>query len=329
MKLGFVGLGQMGRPIALNLLKGGDELTVVSRTDRAFAEFAARGARCSTRVADLAGVDVVFLCLPDGKVVLDTLVGSGGLLACLGPGTTIVDLSTVSHADALKAAEAARSAGVDFLDAPISGMEARAIDGTLTIMCGGAEAVFERVGPLLAHIGTKILFMGPTGSGQLVKLINQLLFDVNTAALAEILPMAAKMGLDPVLVGEVINGGTGRSQASEFFVPRILRGHFSDGYPMGDAYKDLVSGAELGARLCLPMPVLAAATATYQTALLRGHGREDKGAMVRVFEDLLEARFRARAGSDGDGGGRIATGIRSSGGSSDRDIASIDEGKRR
>lgn len=304
MKLGFVGLGQMGRPIALNLLKGG-ELRVVSRSDRAFGEFAARGARCSTRVADLAGVDIVFLCLPDGKVVLDTLVGSGGLLACLGSGRTIVDLSTVSHADAAAAAEAARAAGVDFLDAPVSGMEARAVDGTLTIMCGGDRAVFDRVRPLLAHVGTKILFMGPAGSGQLAKLVNQLLFDINAAALGEILPMAAKMGLDPALVGEVINGGTGRSHASEFFVPRILRGHFSDGYPMADAYKDLVSGAELGARLCLPMPVLAAATATYQTALLRGHGREDKGAMVRVFEDLLDARFRAQTvdvGGDPDTG---------------------------
>ena len=295
MKLGFVGLGQMGRPIALNLLKGGDELTVVSRTDKAFGEFTARGVRCGTRVADLAGADVVFLCLPDGRAVLDTLAGSAGLLACLGPGRTIVDLSTVSHADAAAAAEAARAAGIDFLDAPVSGMEARAVDGTLTIMCGGVKAVFDRIRPLLAHIGTKILFMGPAGSGQLAKLINQLLFDINAAALAEILPMAAKMGLDPVLVGEVINGGTGRSHASEFFVPRILRGHFSDGYPMGDAYKNLVSGAELGARLCLPMPVLAAATATYQTALLRGHGREDKGAMVRVFEDLLDVRFRMRA----------------------------------
>ena len=306
MKLGFVGLGQMGRPIALNLLKSGDELTVASRTDKAFGEFSARGVRCSTRVADLADADVVFLCLPDGQVVLDTLVGSGGLLACLGRGRTIVDLSTVSHADAVAAAEAARAARVDFLDAPISGMEARAIDGTLTIMCGGARAVFDRVRPLLAHIGTKSLFMGPAGSGQLAKLINQLLFDINAAALGEILPMAARMGLDPALVGEVINGGTGRSHASEFFVPRILRGHFSDGYPMAEAYKDLVSGAELGARLCLPMPVLAAATATYQAALLRGHGREDKGAMVRVFEDLLGTRFRAGSdgadGSDGNSG---------------------------
>jgi 3-hydroxyisobutyrate dehydrogenase-like beta-hydroxyacid dehydrogenase len=113
--------------------------------------------------------------------------------------------------------------------------------------------------------------------------------------LGEILPMAAKMGLDPELVGDVVNSGTGRSYASEFFVPRILRGHFGDGYPMGHAYKDLVSGAELGARLCIPMPVLAAATATYQTALLRGHGSLDKGAMVKVYEELLEASFRTRS----------------------------------
>ena len=102
------------------------------------------------------------------------------------------------------------------------------------------------------------------------------------------------MGLDPDLVGEVINSGTGRSYASEFFIPRILRGHFSDGYPMAHAYKDLVSGAELGANQCVPMPVLAAATATYQTALLRGHGEKDKGAMVRVFEELLGVEFRSR-----------------------------------
>ena len=118
------------------------------------------------------------------------------------------------------------------MDAPISGMEARAIEGTLTVMCGGERAVFERVKPYLDCIGNKILYMGPTGSGQLTKLINQLLFDINAAALGEILPMAAKMGLDPDLVGEVVNSGTGRSYASEFFIPRILKGHFGDGYPM-------------------------------------------------------------------------------------------------
>src|SRR5690606_34040435 len=151
--------------------------------------------------------------------------------------------------------------GIRFLDAPISGMQARAEDATLTIMCGGEHETFSAVKPWLDRMGNNVLFMGAAGSGQLMKLVNQLLFDINCAALAEVLPMASHMGLDPDKAAAVINSGTGRSYASEFFLPRILRDHFEDGYPLQAAYKDLVSAAELGARHCIPMPVLAAATA--------------------------------------------------------------------
>jgi 3-hydroxyisobutyrate dehydrogenase-like beta-hydroxyacid dehydrogenase len=299
MKLGFIGLGQMGRPIALNLLKSGADLTVTDRTDRHFAEFHAHGAKSTTAAADLAAADIIFLCLPNAAVVRDILLGETGLLPRLRRGQTIVDLSTIAYATTTEIGRAAEAAGIDFLDAPISGMEARAIDATLTVMCGGARPVFDRVRPLLDRIGSKILFMGPTGSGQLTKLINQLLFDINAAAMAEVLPMAVKMGLDPDLIGAVINSGTGRSYASEFFIPRILRGHFTDGYPMEHAYKDLIGGAELSANLCIPMPVLAAATATYQAALLRGHGTLDKGAMIKVFEELLGVQYRSPTPTEG------------------------------
>jgi 3-hydroxyisobutyrate dehydrogenase-like beta-hydroxyacid dehydrogenase len=293
MRLGFVGLGQMGRPIAHNLLKGGSELVVNDRSDRWFGEFREKGASGTMDAAELAGMDTIFLCLPSTQAVQSLLLGPGGLAERLQQGQTLVDLSTIGHGATVEIGRVLEARGVAFLDAPISGMEARAIDGTLTVMCGGAREVFDHVRPLLDLIGNKILYMGPTGSGQLTKLINQLLFDVNAAALGEVLPMAVKMGLDPDLVGAVINSGTGRSYASEFFIPRILCGHFSDGYPMAHAYKDLVSGAELGANQCVPMPVLAAATATYQAALLRGHGEKDKGAMVRVFEELLGVEFRS------------------------------------
>lgn len=296
MKLGFAGLGQMGRPIAHNLLKSGAELVVTDRSDRWFPEFREHGAQASADPAPLAAADTIFLCLPSTEVVQSFLLGANGLAARLHQGQSVVDLSTISYQATTGIADALAAKGVGFLDAPISGMEARAIDGTLTVMCGGPMEVFDRVRPLLGHIGNKILHMGPSGSGQLTKLVNQLLLDINAAALGEILPMAVKMGLDPDLVGEVINSGTGRSYASEFFIPRILGGHFADGYPMAHAYKDLVSGAELGANQRIPMPVLAAATATYQTALLRGHGEKDKGAMVRVFEDLLGVEFRSRKG---------------------------------
>jgi len=294
MKLGFSGLGQMGRPIALNLLKSGAQLVVSDRSDESFGAFRERGAAATTNVSELADADIIFLCLPNGKIVHEFLLGEDGLIRRLKPGQTVVDLSTITHTTTTAVASALNAGGIAFLDAPISGMQARAVDGTLTVMCGGERKVFYRVKPFLECIGNKILFMGPAGSGQLTKLINQLLFDINAAALAEILPMAVKLGLDPDLVGEVVNSGTGRSYASEFFVPRILQRQFSDGYPMAHAYKDLVSGAELGAHHCVPMPVLAAATATYQTALLKGHGQRDKGAMVQVFEDILGVQVRTR-----------------------------------
>ncbi len=149
-------------------------------------------------------------------------------------------------------------------------------------------------------MASTILDMGGPGSGQLAKLVNQLLFDINAAALAEVLPLAVKLGLDPQKTGQIVNGGTGRSYASEFFVPRILAGNFSDGYPMAAAYKDLVSGAEICARHGIPMPVLAAATAVYQSALLAGHGDKDKGGMIRLLEEALGVQFRASTSGSND-----------------------------
>jgi 3-hydroxyisobutyrate dehydrogenase-like beta-hydroxyacid dehydrogenase len=294
MKIGFVGLGQMGKPMAMNMLKSGEAVTVCDVSSASFSEFEANGAKTTTAVRDLADTDVVFVSLPNGRIVKAALTGNDGLLSVSKHGQVIVDTSTITYSETLEVAERCAACGVAFLDAPVSGMEKRAIEGTLTVMCGGERELFEKVKPLFELIGNKILYLGKLGSGQLTKLINQLLFDMNAAALAEVLPMAVKMGLDPDLVGEVINSGTGRSYASEFFVSRILQGHFTDGYLMKHAYKDLVSGAQISADLGIPMPVLAAATVTYQMALLRGHGDKDKGGMVRVFEDLLGVAYRSR-----------------------------------
>lgn len=294
MKIGFIGLGQMGKPMAMNMLKSGAELVVTARETTSFAEFKAKGAQTTENLKDMSDADIVFLSVPNGKAVQSIVTGEGGLLGVARQGQIIVDTSTITYSETLEIARKCADRAVVFVDAPVSGMEKRAIEGTLTVMCGGERAVFEKVKPFLELIGDKILYMGPIGSGQATKLINQLLFDINAAALAEVLPMAMKMGLDPDLVGEVINSGTGRSYASEFFIPRILRGHFSDGYLMKHAYKDLVSGAHISADLGIPMPVLAAATATYQTALLRGHGDKDKGGMVQVFEELLGVRYRTK-----------------------------------
>lgn len=298
MTIGFVGLGQMGKFMALNLTEAPGDYIVGDRRPDAFAEFERRGVQTTTRPSDFADVDVLFLSLPSTEIVRDFLLGPDGIAERLRAGTIVVDTSTISVERTVEIGERLKALGVSFVDAPVSGMQARAEAGTLTIMCGGAPAAISAVTPLLNRMGNKILVMGGIGSGQLTKLINQLLFDINAAALAEVLPMAVKMGLDPAKVGDVVNTGTGRSFASEFFIPQILRGEFDAGYPMSAAYKDLVSGAELSTARGIPMPVLAAATATYQQALLQGLGHLDKGGMIRVFEDLLGVSFRAAPNAD-------------------------------
>ena len=285
----------MGKHIALNLTKSGSEIIVSDRNAEILASFRERGTETTSDARDLAKADIIFLCLPSSEVVQQVVLGERGLIGDLKKGQTVVDLSTITYKTTVEIAKALHDAGVGFVDAPISGMEARAADATLTVMCGGEQATFDAVEPFLSCIGNKILYMGPAGSGQLTKLINQLLFNINAAALAEILPMAVKMGLNPEKVGDVVNSGTGKSYASEFFIPRVLEGGFSAGYPMKNAYKDLVSGAEISASLCIPLPVLAAATSTYQMALLKGQGDRDKGAMVAVFEDLLGVKFRKQS----------------------------------
>jgi 3-hydroxyisobutyrate dehydrogenase-like beta-hydroxyacid dehydrogenase len=297
MQIGFVGLGQMGKHMALNMLKSGAELIVNDVRIESLSEFERRGARTATNLPDIAQANIIFLSLPNSEIVESVLFGEKGLIDKLGKGQILVDLSTITYATTVEIAKRLEARGINFVDAPVSGMEARAQEGTLTVMCGGKSEVVDAIRPYLNCIANKIFHMGATGSGQLTKLINQLLFDINAAALAEVLPMSVKMGLDPDKVGQVVNSGTGRSYASEFFIPRVLKNSFSEGYPMKDAYKDLVSGAELGAKLCIPMPVLAAATATYQTALLRGYGDQDKGAMIRVFEELLGSAYRSRSSS--------------------------------
>lgn len=292
MKLGFVGLGQMGRHMAINMLKSGAELIVADMRSDNFQEFESKGARTTTNLLDVAEADIIFLCLPHSKAVQSVISDEKGIMAELKPGQILVDFSTIKYSTTIEIAQVLEEKGIGFLDAPISGMEARAKEGTLTVMCGGQRELFDRIKPYLECIGNKILYMGGTGSGQLTKLINQLIFDINVAALAEILPMSVKMGLDPEKVGEVVNSGTGRSYASEFFIPRILKNSFVEGYSLQNAYKDLISAAEISANLCIPMPVLGAATTTYQMALLKGHGESDKGAMIAVFEELIGAKYR-------------------------------------
>lgn len=292
MKVGFVGLGQMGKHMAMNLQKCGEELIVNDIRTTFFSEFEQKGVKATTDLQIITTCDIIFLCLPDTEIVQEILLGPKGLIRSLKPGQIVADLSTIDYTASTEIAKALEAKGVEFMDAPITGMEARAKDGTLTIMCGGKKELYEKLTPYFKCMGNNILYLGAHGCGQLTKAINNTLFDINIAAFAEILPMAVKLGLDPETIGAVINSGSGRSYASEFFLPRILKRNFGDGYPLKHAYKDLICTGEISVKMGIPLPVTHAATTTYQTALLKGLGDKDKGSMICIFEELLGVEFK-------------------------------------
>ncbi len=292
-KIGFVGLGQMGKWMALNVMKAGFHVTVFDINQEAVKFLTGQGAGSARNPMELASqVDWVFLSLPNTEIVENVLFGENGVVASAEPGLIVLDFGTTNYLPTLDFDRRLKERGIVFGDAPVSGMEARAEEGTLTIMFGGEKKVFDQVRIALEAMGNKIIHMGEAGSGQLTKLINQLLFNISAAAIAEVLPMAAKMGLDPEKVTQVITTGTGRSFAAEFFTPLILEGRFDQGYPLKNAYKDMISAAEICAHQKIPLPLVQAATTTYQMALADGHGEEGKGAMIKVFERILGVKFR-------------------------------------
>jgi len=295
LKLGFIGLGEMGKWMAINVVKAGYPLTVYDIRPDPVQDLAGRGAFLARSPAEVAkNADCVLLSLPDEHVVEEVLFAESGLVQGLFPRSIVVDLSTTGYLATIGIEERLRSMGVIFIDAPVTGMEARAKDATLTIMAAGEEKAVEKIRPILGLLGNNIVYMGRSGNGQLTKLVNQLLFNISAAAMAEVLPMAVKLGLDPEAVCQAVTTGTGRTFALEFFAPHILQNNFKPGYPLSKAYKDMVSAAEISSRKQIPLPVLAAAMQTYQMALAQGLGSENKGAMIKVWEKVLGVEVRKR-----------------------------------
>jgi 3-hydroxyisobutyrate dehydrogenase-like beta-hydroxyacid dehydrogenase len=295
LRLGFIGLGEMGKWMAVRVVKAGYPLTVYDIRPGPVEDLVHHGASPAATPAEVArDRDCVFLSLPDGEVVEEVIFGKDGLAVGLPPGTIVVDLSTIDYLTTLRIEGKLRSRGVVFVDAPVTGMEGRAKDGTLTLMVGGDAQALEKVRPVLGVLGKTIIFMGRSGNGQLTKLVNQLFFNISCAAMAELLPMAVTLGLDPEAVCRVVATGTGSTFALEFFAPHILENNFKPGYPLLNAYKDMISAFAISSAKKIPLPVLSAAMQTYQMALAQGLGDENKGAMIKVWENVLGVEVRKK-----------------------------------
>lgn len=294
-KIGFIGLGTMGKWMALNMMKAGFPLRVYDINPAAVQFLTGQGAVTAQSPADVAAeVDWLFLSLPDTEVVEKAIFGENGIVQGARPGLVLIDLSTISYMPTLEIGLRLKGKGILFADAPVSGMEARAKEGKITVMFGGDERLFQTVRPAFDAIGNQIVYMGAVGSGQLTKLINQLLFNISCAGLAEVLPMAVKLGLDPEKVAQVVTTGTGRSFAADFFIPLTLENRFDEGYPVKSAYKDMISAAEISAHKGIPLPVVNATAVTFQMAMAEGFGDLSKGGLIRVFEKLLGTEFRKK-----------------------------------
>jgi len=292
LKIGFVGLGIMGKPMSKNLIKAGHELTVFDIVEPAVKELEAMGAkRASSSKEAAAKTDLVITMLPDSPDVEKAALGSNGVFEGIRSGSTYIDMSTISPVTSKKVAEAAKTKGIRVLDAPVSGGEKGAIDATLTIMVGGAKSVFDDCLPIFQAMGKNIVYCGEVGSGQVVKACNQILVAGVLETASEALVLGAKAGVDPEVVLKVIAGGYAM-RVLDVRGPMVLKRNFQPGFKTRLHYKDLGIALAAGSEYGVPLPVTGLIHEMMGAMKVLGRGETDHSAIVTLLEDLAKVEVR-------------------------------------
>ncbi len=288
-RIGFIGLGIMGRPMAENLLAAGFSLTVHNRTRSKEKPLADAGAKVAASAAEVAAEsDVVITMVPDTPDVEATLLGPKGVFEAVRPGLLIVDMSTISPDREREMATILREKGCELLDAPVTGGDVGAQQGTLMIMVGGEKAAFEKVLPVLRAMGKGVHHVGPSGAGQSLKLCNQILSAVNMMALSEALLLAGQAGIDLEQFLEVLGGGAGGSWQLTNLGPKIVRRELGPAFMIRLMQKDLSLAQELGRRLNVPLASTALAEQLYRGLEASGDGALGTQAMILALERLTK-----------------------------------------
>ena len=287
MRVGFVGLGIMGRPMALNLLKAGHSLIVWARRAESMAPLLEAGASGASDPAGVAAqADVVFSMVADAPDVREVMLGPKGVVAGVHPELIAVDMSTIPPAAARSIGSDLAERGVSFLDAPVSGGEVGAIGGTLSIMVGGDRTAFDQVQPLLAAMGKNIVYIGGSGTGQVAKAANQILTGVGVLAVAEAMAFARKNDADPARVREALMGGFAGSKILENHGQRMLDRNFKPGFKSWMHEKDMNIVMQTAHELGLYLPAAAATAQMYKAMVGSGMGEEDSIAVLKLLEKL-------------------------------------------
>jgi 2-hydroxy-3-oxopropionate reductase len=291
MRVGVIGLGIMGTPMARNLLRAGHAVTVHSRTRARVATLVAAGAVAADSPAAVArAADAVVTMLPDTPDVELVVAGADGILAGARPGLLVIDMSTIAPDAARGMAARAASAGVAFLDAPVSGGEQGAIAGTLSIMVGGEAAAVERAAPIFAALGRQAIHMGGPGQGQMTKLVNQVVGAVTLAAVAEGVVLAERAGLDPAAMVRALGGGAATSWMLTEQAPRMQRRDFAPGFMIRLQQKDLRLALAAAERLGVALPTAALVHQLFTAVEGKGGGELGTQALVQAVEALAGRR---------------------------------------
>lgn len=284
--IGFIGLGIMGKPMAKNLLKAGQELMVSDLNPAAVEEAAAAGARVGSyrEIGDTC--DIVITILPTGAIVQDVLFGEDGVASTLTAGKVVCDMSSVTPGESQACYARLKEMGVGFVDAPVSGGEPGAIAGTLAIMCGGDRKDFDALKTCFEIMGSSALLIGPSGSGSITKLANQVIVNLNIAAVSEALVLATKAGADPMKVYEAIRGGLAGSAVLDAKAPMICARNFKPGGTIAVNHKDIKNVLATAHAIDVPVPFTAQLFEVQQALKVSGHMGDDHGGYVQYFEQL-------------------------------------------
>ena len=290
MRIGFIGLGIMGKPMAKNLLKAGYDL-VVSSVNRAAPELA----ECGAAVASNAGIgercELVMTMLPDSPPVKSVMLGEDGVAARMKPGSTFIDMSSINPVVSKEIAAALAEKGVEMLDAPVSGGEPKAIDGTLSFMVGGRQEVFDRFKPVLEKMGSSVVLCGGVGAGNTTKLANQIIVACNIRAVAEALTLARKAGVDPRMVYAAIRGGLAGSAVLDAKGAMMIEGDDKPGFKIDLHIKDLNNVLDCAHSVGAPVPMTASVQEILEWMHFHEGGGKDHSAIAQYYEYLAGIRI--------------------------------------
>lgn len=293
MKIGFIGLGIMGKPMSKNLLKAGYELVVMDRNEAAVGEVVAAGAKSAATPKEVAAqADIIITMLPNSPHVKEVVLGENGIIEGAKAGTIVIDNSSIAPLVAREVAAKLAEQGIEMLDAPVSGGEPKAIDGTLSIMVGGKKEVFDQCYPILKAMAGSVVLTGDVGAGNVTKLANQIVVALNIAAMSEALVLASKAGVEPELVYQAIRGGLAGSTVLDAKAPLVMDRKFNPGFRINLHIKDLNNVLETSHEVGVPLPLTAAVMEMMQALKVDGMGDLDHGALVRYYEKMANVEVK-------------------------------------